>query len=206
MADLKVIYINKDEIKPFKDNPRLHSELQIKQIMNSIKEFGFVNPILIDEQNIILAGHGRYRASEMLNMDKIPTVQISNLTSKQKKALVIADNKITQNSEWSNDLLWQQVKELNNLGFNLDILGFDNSEMLPMLDDNAVTDFASEWENMPEFVQEDAQAYRTIKVHFSADRDVEVFSKLIGQKLTDKTKSIWHPKQEKNDTETKRYD
>jgi ParB-like chromosome segregation protein Spo0J len=206
MSDLKVIYINKDEIKPFKDNPRLHSELQIKQIMNSIKEFGFVNPILIDEKNIILAGHGRYRASEMLNMDKIPTVQISNLTSEQKKALVIADNKITQNSEWSNDLLWQQVKELNNLGFNLDILGFDNSEMLPMLDDNTVTDFASEWENMPEFIQEDAQAYRTIKVHFNADRDVEVFSKLIGQKLTDKTKSIWHPQQEKNDTETKRYD
>ena len=206
MEDLKVTYINKEQIKPFKDNPRLHSDLQIKQISNSIKEFGFVNPILIDEKNIILAGHGRYRASEMLNMDKIPTVQISNLTSKQKKALVIADNKITQNSEWSNDLLWQQVKELNNLGFNLDILGFDNSEMLPMLDDNAVTDFSSEWENMPEFTQEDAQAYRTIKVHFNTDRDVEVFSKLIGQKLTDKTKSIWHPQQEKNDTETKRYD
>jgi len=152
-----------------------------------------------------LAGHGRYRAAEMLGYTEMPCVQHKDLTPVQKKAFVIADNKITLNSSWDIDLLWKQVKELNSLDFDLDVLGFDNSEMLPMLDDNAVTDFASEWENMPEFVQENAEAYRTIKVHFEADRDVDLFSKLIGQKLTDKTKSIWYPPQEKNDTESKRY-
>jgi len=202
---LEIFYLNKNNIKPFKDNPRLHSESQIKQIANSIKEFGFRIPISIDETNTILAGHGRYRAAEMLGYTEMPCVQHKDLTPVQKKAFVIADNKITLNSSWDIDLLWKQVKELNSLDFDLDVLGFDNSEMLPMLDDNAVTDFASEWENMPEFVQENAEAYRTIKVHFEADRDVDLFSKLIGQKLTDKTKSIWYPPQEKNDTESKRY-
>ena len=204
--NLNIKNIDINLIKLREDNPRLHSEEQIKQIANSIEEFGFVNPILIDEDNNILAGHGRFKASETLNLQEVPTLKIEDLTTKQKKALVIADNKITLNSNWDVDLLWKQVKELNSLDFNLDILGFDHSEVLPMLDNNAVTDFSNEWENMPEFIQEDAQAYRTIKVHFNTDRDVEVFSKLIGQKLTDKTKSIWHPQQEKNDTETKRYD
>jgi len=202
---LNIFYLNKLKIKPFKDNPRLHSKEQIQQIANSIKEFGFRIPISVDENNTILAGHGRYRAAEMLGYEEMPCIQQKDLTHLQKKAFIIADNKITLNSTWDNDLLWEQVKELNGLGFNLDILGFDNAEMLPMLDDNAVTDFASEWENMPEFVQEDATAYRTIRVHFETDRDLELFSNLIGQKLTDKTKSIWYPKQEKNDTESKRY-
>lgn len=98
-----------------------------------------------------------------------------------KKAFVIADNKITLNSSWQNDLLWDQIKSLNDLEFDLNILGFENSELLPMLDDNTVTDFAAEWEGMPEYLQEDAEAFRTIRVHFETDRDMELFSKLINQ-------------------------
>ena len=206
LKTLKIELIDKEKIKAFKDNPRLHSEEQIKQIANSIKEFGFRVPISVDETFTILAGHGRYRAAELLGFEQIPVVQHNDLTPTQKKAFVIADNKITLNSSWQNDLLWDQIKSLNDLEFDLNILGFENSELLPMLDVNTVTDFAAEWEGMPEYLQEDAEAFRTIRVHFETDRDMELFSKLINQKLTDKTKSVWYPQQEKNKTEEKRYD
>ena len=205
MSDLKIDYKDINEIKPYDKNPRLHSDVQITQIINSIKEFGFTVPILLDEDNNIIAGHGRLEASKKLQLKQVPTITLNNLSENQKKAYVIADNKITLNSSWDIDLLWKEVQELNLAEFNLDILGFDNSELLPMIDENAVADFSDEWENMPEFIQENAEAYRTIKVHFETDRDIDLFSKLIGQKLTDKTKSIWYPPQEKNDTESKRY-
>ena len=202
---LQIELINKDKIKPFKDNPRLHSDDQIKQIANSIKEFGFRVPLAVDEDFTILAGHGRYKAASM-GMVEMPVVQHKDLSPAQKKAFVIADNKITLNSTWQENLLWEQIKSLDELGFNLNVLGFDNAELLPMLDDNTVTDFASEWEGMPDYESEDVSAYRTIRVHFESDRDVEVFAKLVKQKITDKTKFIWHPQQENLDAESQRYD
>ena len=201
---LQIELINKDKIKPFKDNPRLHSDDQIKQIANSIKEFGFRVPLAVDEDFTILAGHGRYKVS--MGMVEMPVVQHKDLSPAQKKAFVIADNKITLNSTWQENLLWEQIKSLDELGFNLNVLGFDNAELLPMLDDNTVTDFASEWEGMPDYESEDVSAYRTIRVHFESDRDVEVFAKLVKQKITDKTKFIWHPQQENLDAESQRYD
>ncbi len=203
---LQIELINKDKIKPFKDNPRLHSDDQIKQIANSIKEFGFRVPLAVDEDFTILAGHGRYKAAVSMGMVEMPVVQHKDLSPAQKKAFVIADNKITLNSTWQENLLWEQIKSLDELGFNLNVLGFDNAELLPMLDDNTVTDFASEWEGMPDYESEDVSAYRTIRVHFESDRDVEVFAKLVKQKITDKTKFIWHPQQENLDAESQRYD
>ena len=131
---LKIEYIDKNKIKPFKNNPRLHSDEQIQQIANSIAEFGFRIPIAIDENFTILAGHGRYRAAEIMNMLQVPVVQHNDLSDVQKKAFIIADNKITLNSVWQNDILWDQVKDLDKLGFNLDILGFNDAELMPMLD------------------------------------------------------------------------
>lgn len=203
---LNIFYLNKSKIKPFKDNPRLHSKEQIKQIANSIKEFGFRIPISVDETNTILAGHGRYRAAEMLGYEEMPCIQQKDLTPMQKKAFIIADNKITLNSTWDIDLLWSQVKELNELGFDLDVLGFDSAETLPMIDSNVVTDIMGEWETMPDYNQDDKTPQSTIYVHFMNDNDREDFAKLINQNITQKTKTLWYPPQETMDTKNKAYE
>ena len=97
---MKIENIDINNIIPYEDNPRVHSDIQIKQIANSIKEFGFNVPILIDENKKIIAGHGRLQASKSLNLKEVPTITILNLTEEQKKAYIIADNQLTLNSNW----------------------------------------------------------------------------------------------------------
>ena len=194
-----------NDLLPYKDNPRKHTEKQVQQIAESISEFGFINPILVDEKNMILAGHGRYLAAQKLELTKVPVVVVDNLNEDQKKALVIADNKIAMNSTWDENLLWEQIRQLNDKGFNLDVLAFDEMEILPMTDPNTVLDPLAEWEDMPEYNQEDLLAYKTVYVHFRNEEDFKNFQQFIGQPMTDKTKSIWYPKQEDMDTESKRY-
>ena len=94
-----------EKLSPYKNNARKHTEQQIQQIANSIVEFGFVNPILIDENQMILAGHGRYMAARYLELPEVPIIEIKDLTDAQKKAFVIADNKIANNSTWDETVL-----------------------------------------------------------------------------------------------------
>lgn len=98
--DLTINYIAVSDIKPYKSNPKLHKNKQILQIVNSISEFRFNNPILIDENNVIIAGHGRLLAAKHLNMLQVPVIQLTHLSEAQKKAYRIADNKLTENGEW----------------------------------------------------------------------------------------------------------
>jgi ParB-like chromosome segregation protein Spo0J len=203
---MKTENINIKTLSPYKNNARKHTENQVQQIANSIEEFGFVNPILVDENNMILAGHGRYMAAKSLDLSQVPVIKLLDLTEAQKKAFVIADNKIAINSTWDETMLWQEIQELNKLGFDLNILAFNEMEILPITDPNVVDDPLAEWENMPEFVSEDNTAYRTLYVHFETEEDVQNFSKLVGQQLSDKTKFIWYPEQKNMNTESKRYE
>jgi len=102
---VKIEFIDINKIIPYEDNPRVHSDIQIEQISKSIKEFGFTVPILIDENKNVIAGHGRLEASKSLQLKEVPTITISNLTDQQKKAYIIADNQLTLNSNWNEDLL-----------------------------------------------------------------------------------------------------
>lgn len=128
---LAVNYISPEEVKPYQNNPKKHSEKQITQIINSIKEFKFNNPILIDENNVLIAGHGRLLASKHLQIKEIPAIRLTHLTESQKKAYRIADNKLTENGAWDTDLLKIEFEEIQklNLDLNLDITGFDNQEI-----------------------------------------------------------------------------
>lgn len=128
---LAVSYISPEEVKPYQNNPKKHSEKQITQIINSIKEFKFNNPILIDENNVLIAGHGRLLASKHLQIKGIPAIRLTHLTESQKKAYRIADNKLTENGAWDTDLLKIEFEEIQklNLDLNLDITGFDNQEI-----------------------------------------------------------------------------
>ena len=113
------------DLIPYVNNSRVHSESQVAQIAASIKEWGFTNPVLIDEQGGIIAGHGRVQAALKLGIDEVPCVIAKNWTEAQKKAYVLADNQLAQNSSWNNELLSLEVEALKNLNFDIDLIGFD---------------------------------------------------------------------------------
>ena len=121
---LKIEYVATDDLIPYINNSRTHSESQIKQIAASIREFGFTNPILIDEGGSVIAGHGRLVAAELLDLGEVPTITLEGLTEAQRKAYVIADNKLALNSGWDDELLKIEIETLKNLDFDLDILGW----------------------------------------------------------------------------------
>jgi len=114
---------------PYINNSRKHSDEQVAQIAASIKEFGWTNPILVDGTNGIIAGHGRLLAARKLGMDKVPVIELAHLTDTQKKALIIADNKLALNADWDTELLTIELNELIADDFALDILGFDKDEL-----------------------------------------------------------------------------
>ena len=130
-APLSVAYQPIDELKPDPKNPRKHSPKQVRQIANSIRQFGFVCPILVDAERNIIAGHGRMQAARQLDMATVPVVQIDHLTPAQVKALRIADNKLTENGEWDLLLLGEAFQELSllELDFGLEITGFELPEI-----------------------------------------------------------------------------
>lgn len=117
------------DLIPYARNSRTHNEEQIAQIMASIKEFGFTNPILIGSDNVIIAGHGRLLAAQRLGLTEVPVICLPDLTETQRKALVIADNKIALNAGWDEEMLALEMAELEKSDFNLDILGFSEDEL-----------------------------------------------------------------------------
>ncbi|MCA8836144.1 MAG: ParB/Srx family N-terminal domain-containing protein, partial [Proteobacteria bacterium] len=111
----QICYLDPTELTPWKRNARKHSKKQLAQIANSIKEFGFTNPILIDQNKTIIAGHGRVEAAKLLGIDSLPCIHIQHLSDEQKRAYVLADNQIALNSTWDEDLLSQELKALSEI-------------------------------------------------------------------------------------------
>ncbi|HRH92820.1 MAG TPA: DNA methyltransferase [Agitococcus sp.] len=140
MSGLKVEYKNIKDLIPYCNNSRTHSDEQVLQIASSIKEFGFTNPVLIDGQGGIIAGHGRIMAAQKLKMDEVPTITLSDLSEAQKKAYIIADNKLALNSGWDDELLKIELEQLKELDFDLGLIGFSDDELaLLMLDEDDPT-------------------------------------------------------------------
>ena len=119
---------NPADLTHLENNSRTHSDQQITEIAASITEFGFTNPVLVDANNIIIAGHGRTSAAIELGFDKIPTIELKGLTDTQIKAYVIADNQLALNAGWDFDQLEIEISELRELDFDIDILGFDDGQ------------------------------------------------------------------------------
>ncbi len=119
-----------NDLVPYARNSRTHSEEQVTQIASSIREFGFTNPVIIDNQNNIIAGHGRVLAAKKLGIDEVPCVVVTGWTEAQKKAYVIADNKLALNAGWDEKMLSLEFDELQELGFDLDLTGFSGDEIL----------------------------------------------------------------------------
>ena len=126
---MKIEQIEVDDLTPYARNSRTHSAEQIDQVAASIKEFGFTNPILIDKDIGIIAGHGRVLAAKQLNMDHVPCIRLDHLTDAQKRAYIIADNKLALNSGWDEGMLAREFEDLLNQEFNTALLGFSEQEI-----------------------------------------------------------------------------
>lgn len=133
--NLNIEYVKRDQLIPYINNSRTHDNNQVKQIAGSIKEFGFTNPLLIDEQGGIIAGHGRLMAADLLGIDEVPTITLKGLTEAQRKAYVIADNQLALNAGWDLDNLKVEIDRLTELDFDVDLLGFDDDFLSSLLDE-----------------------------------------------------------------------
>ena len=122
------------DLSPYANNARTHSDEQVKQIASSITEFGFVSPVLVGSDKTIIAGHGRLMAAKQLGMVEVPVIVLSHLSEAQRQALVIADNQITLQGGWNEQLLAEEIQSLNELDFDLDLLGFDDKALDALLE------------------------------------------------------------------------
>ena len=130
---MQVEQISIETLIPYVNNARTHSDAQVAQIAASIKEFGFNNPVLIADDNSIIAGHGRVMAARKLGKDTVPAVRLSHLTEMQRKAYILADNKLALNADWDNNLLAIELADLKDLGFDTELTGFSADEIAALM-------------------------------------------------------------------------
>jgi DNA modification methylase len=130
---LQVEYRDTGALVPFVRNPRMHPDWQIAQIAASIMEFGFVNPILVGADGVLIAGHGRLLAAQRLGLPQVPVIVLGHLSEVQRRALVVADNRIAENAAWDEELLRSILEELREEGYDLDVVGFSDDELAELL-------------------------------------------------------------------------
>jgi len=125
--------VSVDTLIPYAKNARTHSDEQVAQIAGSIKEFGFNNPVLVDKDNSVIAGHGRLMAARKLGYKEVPVVKLEHLTESQRKAYILADNRIALNSGWDTSMLSLELQDLEDADFDLSLTGFDDKELDALL-------------------------------------------------------------------------
>ena len=134
MGNLSIIYRKISELKPYPRNARTHSRKQLKQIAAAITEFGFTNAVLVDENDQIIAGHGRVQAAKLLGLVEVPTVQIAHLSATQKRAYILADNRLAEKAGWDQEILAVELQSLLADGFEVVLTGFEASDIDVVLD------------------------------------------------------------------------
>jgi len=139
---------------PYAKNSRTHDDAQVAQIAASIKEFGWTNPILIDGNKGIIAGHGRLMAARKLKMDKVPVIELNGMTDAQKKAYVIADNRLALNAGWDNAMLTIELQDLEDEGFDLSLTGFNDAELDALLNPIEETEGLTDEDAVPDVPDE----------------------------------------------------
>ena len=195
-----------DRLTAYERNSRTHSDLQVAQIAASMREWGWTNPILVDEAGTILAGHGRVAAARSLGYTEAPVMVARGWSDAQKRAYIIADNKLALNAGWDDELLGKELLALQEEGADLVLLGFNDAELGRLLAPFENAETPTDWDGMPEFQQDDQNAWRTIHIHFVNQAGVDEFARLIGQEFTEKTKFAWFPKVERLKMEGMRYE
>lgn len=185
-------WVDISALEPWKDNPR-QNQSAIDEVAKSIKRFGFASPIIARAADkMIIAGHTRYEAAKKLGLEKVP-VRFMDLDLNDAQLLALADNKIGELAEWDYVQLKSVIQSMKDQ--DLSGLGWSDNEIENLLLEVkiGINNADEEWIDMPEYINEDKTANRKIIIHFKNDDDVQGFALLIGQKITEKTKSLWYP-------------
>lgn len=192
-----------EDIQADPNNARLHSERNLKAIEDSLARFGQQKPIVVDSSNVVRAGNGTLTAAKSLGWTEIEVV-VSDLSEEDMRAFAIADNRTAELASWDEKVLWESITGMENV--ESDELAFTAAEVEAINPNyEGIGDPESAWEGMPEYVNEDQTSYRHIVVHFASDEDANAFAALIGQQITDRTKSLHHPELEFIDNEGQVY-
>jgi DNA modification methylase len=190
-ADLKIEHVSVDYLVPYARNARTHSDAQVAQIAGSMTEFGFVNPILMGDDGSIIAGHGRLMAARMLGISTVPVIRLKHLTDAQRRALVIADNKIAENAGWDEDLLRQEIVTLHDEQFDIDLLGFNDEELEDFLSDGEGREGQTDEDAVPEAPEEPVSVLGDLwvcgdhKVYCGDSTLITSIEKVMGGELAD---------------------
>ena len=188
---MKIENVNIDSVIPYANNPRNNADA-VDKVAASIQAFGWQQPIVVDENMVVIVGHTRLLAAKKLGFDEVPVQVADKLTAEQAKAYRLADNRVSEEATWDRALLGIELRELDDLNFDLDVTGFTNVQLSNLLlDPDLMPD--DEWEGMPAFNQENKEAFRTIIVHFKNEEDVNEFRKLMSANITEKTRAFWFP-------------
>jgi ParB-like chromosome segregation protein Spo0J len=140
----RVQEINLDLLRPYQNNAKIHGEEQVNMIADSIKEFGFISPCLIDSDYNIIAGHGRVMAAKQIGMDKVPCLFIEGLTEAQRRAYILADNKLTELGEWDWDKVELELDALEDMNFDISLTGFEHIDPLEYSDGGGSLEYDQE--------------------------------------------------------------
>ena len=150
---MNIEYVKIKELQGYEFNTRTHSDSQVNQLAASIGEFGFTNPLLIDGERQIIAGHGRFAAATKLQMDEVPCIVLDHLSEAQRRAYVIADNKLALNAGWDEDLLKLELSALDKIGFDLSVVGFDEDELSGLVIDEDIAGGLTDEDDVPEVAE-----------------------------------------------------
>ena len=197
------------EIVPYLKNPR-KNDVAVDVIAKSIKEFGFRVPVILDKDNVIIAGHTGVKAAQKIGLTEVPVIWADDLTEAQVKAFRIMDNKSHEYSAWDYELLKEEIKELKDLKVDLDLTGFKAEEInfFNPEGDGPANNPYEEWRKSggTDYSNENTMGVKTILLHFKTEEDVREFSELVHQTITPKTKYLWFPKQPTDEASQYQYE
>ncbi len=205
---------NVAELIPYFNNPRIHSDAVIDQMIESIRAFGFRIPVLVkysEDGPEIIDGHLRLKAAIKMGLTEVPILDASDMTAEQIRAFRIMVNRSVNWADWDEAKLLEEMQlisdsELSEMFSMADLTGFETAEMDAIFtQDDPNLDIEKEWNGMPEFTQQDKTAFKSISVHFPDQAAIDKFAKLIDQKITPETKMCWFPQIEIESYADKEY-
>jgi hypothetical protein len=205
MSELKIRTLKIVDLKFDPKNAREHNEKNIDAIKGSLTRFGLQKPIVVDENNIIVAGNGTVAAAMSLGWTEIDCV-VSDLNGNNITAYALADNRTAELAAWDMAVLGKTLSALQDEGFGIADIGFNPDEYAHLMGDgDLVDDPLKEWTDVPEFNQSDMTSVKKLIVHFKTTEDYAKFAALIGQPLTEDTKSVWYPQEKRQTLKDKAY-
>ena len=185
-VDIKTVF-------PYGNNPR-RNEDAVMLVKDSLVQYGWRQPIVVDKDMVVIVGHTRLLAAQKLGMTSVPVHVAENLSEEQAKAYRLADNRTGEAATWDLDLLKIELEDLGEASFPLETTGFNDAEIARALTiDMEDLSVEQEWEGMPEYDPGDKRAYRTLIVHFHDQEAVDDFLEKTGKEITDTTRAIWFP-------------